>query len=70
LALVGHGETLKSVARQLGVAQRTVERYRTDIARKLSINSIAEAARLVQVAGLEATDARLPRLHRWRQPQE
>jgi len=68
LAMVGHGEPLKSVAKQLGVAQRTVERYRTDIARKLNINSIAEAARIVQLAGLDATDALLPRLHRWRQP--
>ena len=69
LAMVGHGVPLKAVAKQLGVAQRTVERYRTDIARKLNINSIAEAARVVQLAGLEATDAQLPRLHRWRQPQ-
>ena len=57
---------LKAIAAQLGVAQRTVERYRTDIARKLNINSIAEAARLVQIAGLDASDAQLPRLHRWR----
>ncbi len=70
LALVGHGVPLKAVAKQLGVAQRTVERYRTDIARKLNINSIAEAARIVQLAGLDATDAQLPRLHRWRQPRD
>ncbi|MEP3482458.1 MAG: PAS and helix-turn-helix domain-containing protein [Fuerstiella sp.] len=66
LALVGHGMPLKAVAKQLGVAQRTVERYRTDIARKLHFNSIAEAAQIVQVAGLQASDASLPRLHRWR----
>lgn len=66
LALVGHGIPLKAVAKQLGVAQRTVERYRTDIARKLHFNSIAEAAQIVQVAGLQASDANLPRLHRWR----
>ena len=65
LALVGHGVPLKRVARELGVAQRTVERYRTDIARKLHINSIAEIANLVQIAGLELSDADLPRLHRW-----
>lgn len=68
LAMVGHGVPLKSVAKQLGVAQRTVERYRTDISRKLNIHSIAEAAQLVQVAGLTASDAKLPRLHRWRDP--
>lgn len=67
LALVGHGTPLKAVAKQLGVAQRTVERYRTDIARKLHFNSIAEAAQIVQVAGLQVTDAQLPRLHRWRE---
>ncbi|MEZ6063219.1 MAG: LuxR C-terminal-related transcriptional regulator [Planctomycetaceae bacterium] len=66
LALIGHGVPQKTVARQLGVAQRTVERYRSDIARKLNINSIADAARIVQVAGLDVEDARLPRLHRWR----
>jgi DNA-binding CsgD family transcriptional regulator len=69
LALVGHGMPLKAIASELGVAQRTVERYRTDIARKLNINSIAEAARIVQVAGLDASDAQLPRLHRWRKPE-
>lgn len=68
LAMVGHGIPLKSVAKQLGVAQRTVERYRTDIARKLNIHSIAEAAQIVQVAGLTASDANLPRLHRWLDP--
>lgn len=59
---------MKAIAKQLGVAQRTVERYRTDIARKLHFNSIAEAAQIVQVAGLEASDANLPRLHRWKEP--
>jgi DNA-binding CsgD family transcriptional regulator len=67
LALVGHGMPLKAVAKQLGIAQRTVERYRTDIARKLNINSIAEAAQIVQLAGLDADVAGLPRLHRWRE---
>lgn len=67
LALIGHGVPLKAVAKQLGVAQRTVERYRTDIARKLHFNSIAEAAQIVQVAGLKVSDANLPRLHRWRE---
>ena len=68
LALVGHGMPLKAIATHLGVAQRTVERYRTDIARKLNITSIAEAARIVQVADLDTSDAQLPRLHRWRKP--
>ncbi|MCA9047490.1 MAG: PAS domain-containing protein [Planctomycetaceae bacterium] len=70
LALIGHGTPLKSAARELGVAQRTVERYRKDIARKLNVNSIAEIAQIVQLAGLETDDAQLPRLHRWRKPAE
>ncbi|MBL8820228.1 MAG: helix-turn-helix transcriptional regulator [Planctomyces sp.] len=65
LAMVGHGVPLKTIARELGVAQRTVERYRTDIARKLRVNSIAEIAQIVQVAGLDASDCHLPRLRRW-----
>lgn len=68
LALIGHGTPLKSAARELGIAQRTVERYRTDIARKLNINSIAEIAQIVQLAGLDTQDAQLPRLHRWQKP--
>ena len=65
--IVAGGE---QAARELGVAQRTVERYRTDIARKLNVNSIAEIAQIVQLAGLETDDAQLPRLHRWRKPAE
>ena len=70
LALMGHGMPLKTIARELGVAQRTVERYRTDIARKLQLTSIADIARTVQLAGLEVSDAQLPRLHRWYKPEE
>lgn len=65
LAMVGHGVPLKTIAKELGVAQRTVERYRTDIARKLRVNSIAEIAQIVQVAGLDVSDCYLPRLRRW-----
>jgi len=68
LTLIGHGVPQKKVAADLGVAQRTVERYRTDVARKLKVNSIAEIAKLVQVAGLTVSDSELPRLHRWRSP--
>ncbi len=66
LALVGHGAPLKAIAKELGVAQRTVERYRSDISRKLGVSSIAEIARLVQLAGLEIPHAEMPRLNRWR----
>jgi PAS domain S-box-containing protein len=61
LILIGHGTPLKTIAKELGVSQRTVERYRTDIARKLKVNSIAEIARLVQRAGLEMRHTDFPR---------
>jgi DNA-binding CsgD family transcriptional regulator len=66
LRLVGHGSPLKSIAKELGVSQRTVERYRSDISRKLGVTSIAEIARLVQLAGLEISHADMPRLNRWK----
>lgn len=66
LTLIGHGMPLKAIACEMGIAQRTVERYRSDIARKLGVTSIAEIARLVQAAGLEIGHADMPRLYRWR----
>jgi DNA-binding CsgD family transcriptional regulator len=65
LTLVGHGSPIKAIAKELGVAQRTVERYRSDISRKLGVTSIAEIARHVQLAGLEIAHADMPRLNRW-----
>lgn len=67
MALIGHGVPLKSISAELGVSQRTVERYRTDIARKLRVNSIADIARIVQRAGLALEHADMDRLHRWQQ---
>jgi len=67
LALLGHGVPHKAVADQLGVSQRTVERYRSEITHKLRMRSIAEIARTVQSAGLDFDNARLTRLHRWHQ---
>lgn len=65
LSLVGHGVPLKTIAKELDVSQRTVERYRSDIARKLHVKSIADIARIVQAARLKLTDATQERLHRW-----
>jgi DNA-binding CsgD family transcriptional regulator len=65
LTLVGHGSPIKAIAKEQGAAQRTVERYRSDISRKLGVTSIAEIARLVQLAGLEIAHADMPRLNRW-----
>lgn len=66
MCLVGHGMPLKAIAAELGVAQRTVERYRSDISRKLGVHSIAELAHRVQLAGLDLEHTSLERLHRWR----
>ncbi|MFK7819181.1 MAG: LuxR C-terminal-related transcriptional regulator, partial [Planctomycetaceae bacterium] len=52
LTLIGHGVPQKVVASELGVSQRTIERYRTDIARKLKVQSIAEIAKMVQSSGI------------------
>ncbi|MEZ6043274.1 MAG: LuxR C-terminal-related transcriptional regulator [Planctomycetaceae bacterium] len=65
MALIGHGIPFKTIASMLGVTLRTIERYRTDIARKLHVATLAEIACLVQAAGLESTDASLTRIRRW-----
>lgn len=62
MALIGHGVPLKSIAHQLGISQRSVERHRTSITRKLKLGSTAEIVQLVQTAGLELKDADLQRL--------
>ena len=66
MSLIGNGAPLKAIANLMGISQRSVERYRTDIARKLQVNTLAEIARLVQRAGLEWKDTFSERLHRWR----
>lgn len=69
MALIGHGMPLKSIAHQLGISQRSVERHRTAITRKLKLGSTAEIVRLVQTAGLEMKDADLLRLRRSQRPE-
>ena len=70
MSLIGNGAPLKTIAHLMGISQRSVERYRTDIARKLRVSSIAEIAKLVQAAGLEWKDSHAERLHRWRPESE
>jgi DNA-binding CsgD family transcriptional regulator len=63
MALLGRGAPLKVIATEVGLSLRSVERYRTLIARKLGVSSLAEIARLVYVAGLtvkHTTFSRLP----------
>lgn len=61
MALLGRGTPLKVIASEVGLSLRSVERYRTLIARKLGVSSLAEIG-LVYVAGLTVEHARLPRL--------
>jgi PAS domain S-box-containing protein len=62
MALLGRGTPLKVIASEVGLSLRSVERYRTLIARKLGVSSLAEIARLVYAAGLTVEHARLSRL--------
>lgn len=62
MALLGRGAPLKVIAAEVGLSLRSVERYRTLIARKLGVSSLAEIARLVYVAGLTVEHATLSRL--------
>jgi DNA-binding NarL/FixJ family response regulator len=61
MILIGHGTPLKVIAQELGLSQRTVERHRTAIARKLEVESLAEIAGMVHLAGLTIEHARLSR---------
>lgn len=65
LTLAGQGVPMKVIAQELGVSQRTVERYRTDIARKLKVKSLAEIGQLVLASGIRLEDCDAERLHRW-----
>lgn len=64
MILIGHGTPLKVIASELGLSQRTIERYRTAIAQKLDLDSLAEIAGLVHLAGLTIHHARLPRVRK------
>ncbi len=58
--MVGHGVPLKSIAREMGVAQRTVERYRTDIARNSRSTPSPKSPASSQTAGLDVSDSFRP----------
>ncbi len=45
LALVAHGLTSRSVARELGISTRTVERHRTHLMTKLGVGNVVELVR-------------------------
>lgn len=64
MAHLGSGTPLKVIASELRLSLRSVERYRTVIARKLGVSSLAEIARLVSIAGLKVDHAHLTRLPR------
>lgn len=52
LSHVLQGQLNKQIARDLGIDERSVKRHRTNIMAKLQVQSVAELANLVHVAGL------------------
>lgn len=45
LTLIARGGTTKSIAHELGISPKTVEKHRGKLARKLDIHSVAELTR-------------------------
>lgn len=56
LVLLGHGQSVPQVAKILHRSQKTIERHREAIGRKLEIHSQAELVRIVQEVGLTIDD--------------
>lgn len=52
LQLVVQGKLNKQIADQLGINERTVKLHRTNLTRRLRVQSVAELTRLVEEAGL------------------
>ena len=52
LELVVQGKLNKQIAADLGINERTVKLHRTNLTRRLQVQSVAELTRLVEVAGL------------------
>lgn len=70
LTLVGQRSPIKAIAEELGVAQRTVELYRSDISRKLGLHLSQRSRDLcswlaLRLLGLEIAHTDMPRLNRW-----
>jgi two-component system response regulator FixJ len=52
LQLVVHGKMNKQIADDLGINERTVKLHRTNLTRRLQVQSVAELTRLVEECGL------------------
>ena len=62
LVLLGHGQSIPEVARILHRSQKTIEKHRESIGRKLTLRSQSEIVRIVWDAGLELSDITKQRL--------
>lgn len=63
LVLLGHGQSVPVVAKMLHRSQKTIEKHREAIGRKLAVHSQAEIVRIVWDAGLELGDIEKERLN-------
>lgn len=54
LALIVGGTTNKAVARYLELSEKTIEKHRANLMRKLELQSVAELVQLAMTAGVEA----------------
>ena len=62
LVLLGHGQSIPEVAKILFRSQKTIEKHREAIGRKLALHSQSEIVRIVWNAGLEWNDVNKKRL--------
>lgn len=62
LVLLGHGQSIPEVAKILHRSQKTIEKHRESIGRKLAVRSQSEIVRIVWDAGLEISDITKQRL--------
>ena len=52
LILIARGGTTKSIAAELGISPKTVEKHRAKLARKLGIHTVAELTRFAMSNGV------------------
>lgn len=62
LALVGQGMRIRDVAHTLYRSEKTIDKHRTAIGRKLNASDRVDLAKIAQTAGLRLSDAHLKRI--------
>lgn len=62
LALVGQGMRIRDVAQALYRSEKTIDKHRTAIGRKLNASDRVQLARIARTAGLRLSDAHLKRI--------